>query len=181
MKGIVFTEFIEMVEERYGLEVVDRIIENAGLESGGAYTAVGTYNPGEMASLLGQLSAQVGVGVPELLRGFGEHLFGRLAMSYGGLLEGAESAFDLLERIDGVIHPEVRKLYPDAELPSFETKRVGADRLVMTYRSPRGLADLAEGLIRGCARWYGQEIEVVREDLSGGKHTRERFTLTRRG
>ena len=43
MKGIVFTEFLEMVEEKYGLEMVDDIIENANLQSHGAYTSVGTY------------------------------------------------------------------------------------------------------------------------------------------
>ena len=36
MKGIVFTEFLEMVEEKYGYEVVDQIIEESKLPSGGA-------------------------------------------------------------------------------------------------------------------------------------------------
>lgn len=44
MKGVVFTEFIEMVEGRFGLAMVDRIIEAAQLPSSGVYTAVGTYD-----------------------------------------------------------------------------------------------------------------------------------------
>ena len=32
MKGIVFTEFLELVEEKFGLEVVDEIIEKYDLE-----------------------------------------------------------------------------------------------------------------------------------------------------
>ncbi|MBT8311465.1 MAG: hypothetical protein HKP23_01335, partial [Flavobacteriaceae bacterium] len=39
MKGIVFTEFLEMVEDKFGLEVVDTIIEKAELPSEGVYTA----------------------------------------------------------------------------------------------------------------------------------------------
>ena len=35
MKGIVFTEFLEMVEEKFGLEVVDYIIESSELASEG--------------------------------------------------------------------------------------------------------------------------------------------------
>ena len=31
MKGIVFTEFLEMVELKFGLETVDKIIENSKL------------------------------------------------------------------------------------------------------------------------------------------------------
>ena len=42
MKGIVFTEFLEMVEAQFGLDTVDAIIENSDLPSRGAYTAVGT-------------------------------------------------------------------------------------------------------------------------------------------
>ena len=44
MKGIIFTEFIEMVEDKFGFEVADNIITNSNLPSGGAYTAVG-YKP----------------------------------------------------------------------------------------------------------------------------------------
>jgi hypothetical protein len=180
MKGIVFSEFLEMVEARYGLALVDRIIEHSNPASGGAYTAVGTYDPRELGALVVQLGVETGVRVSQLMQEFGEHLFGRLAGGYPQLLQGAGSAFEVLERIEKVIHPEVRKLYPDAELPRFETKRLGADVLELTYRSPRGLADLAEGLIRGCAAWYGHDVEIQRQDLSNGAHTHERFTLTRR-
>ena len=33
MKGIVFTEFLDLVEERFGLEMVDVIISQSKLES----------------------------------------------------------------------------------------------------------------------------------------------------
>ena len=52
MKGIVFTEFLEMVEETFGLETVDTIIENSNLPSEGIYTSVGTYDFNEMVSLI---------------------------------------------------------------------------------------------------------------------------------
>ena len=43
MKGIVFTEFLEMVEDKFSFDVVDTIIEQSELESGGVYNAgVGT-------------------------------------------------------------------------------------------------------------------------------------------
>ena len=52
MKGLVFTEFLEMVESKFGLEVVDNIIEHSELPSGGVYTSVGTYDFNEMLSLI---------------------------------------------------------------------------------------------------------------------------------
>ncbi len=44
MKGVVFTEFIEMVEDQFSADMVDDIIDDAQPPSGGAYTAVGTYD-----------------------------------------------------------------------------------------------------------------------------------------
>ncbi|MEO0814052.1 MAG: heme NO-binding domain-containing protein, partial [Myxococcota bacterium] len=44
MKGIVFTEFLEMVEDRFGFEAVDRLVTASGSDNDGVYTAVGTYD-----------------------------------------------------------------------------------------------------------------------------------------
>ena len=52
MKGIVFTEFLDLVEDKFGLEMVDKIIQSSDLESGGIYTSVGTYKFSEMLQLV---------------------------------------------------------------------------------------------------------------------------------
>jgi hypothetical protein len=177
MKGIVFTEFLEMIEERYSAEVVDQILLEAKLPSGGAYTAVGTYDHGEMWSLVIELSKVIGVPVPELFRAYGEHLFVRFAATYPHCLAGAKSSFDLLQGLDNVIHREVRKLYPDAELPRFEVAERTPRRMILIYESARHFADLAEGLIRACGRHFGQNIALTRESLPADGGSRVRFTL----
>ena len=58
MKGIVFTEFLELVEDKFGLEMVDKIISEAQLESNGTYTTIGTYSFSEMLQLLQNLHLQ---------------------------------------------------------------------------------------------------------------------------
>ena len=35
MKGIVFTEFLEMVEQKFGMDMVNDLIDNNTLSSGG--------------------------------------------------------------------------------------------------------------------------------------------------
>ncbi|MDP3814995.1 heme NO-binding domain-containing protein [Pseudomonas sp.] len=180
MKGIVFTEFMEMVEARFGLQTLDRIIGQAHLLNDGAYTAVGTYDHQELVQLVVALSAATQVPVPDLIKAFGQHLFGRFVLSYPRLFEGVDSAFAFLRSIDHHIHVEVRKLYPDAELPSFSYEGLGPDNLVMLYQSRRPFADLAEGLILGCIEHYGEAIELRREDLESGANNRSRFILTRR-
>ena len=44
----------------------------------------------------------------------------------------------------------------------------------------RSLADFAEGLLLGCFDYYGDVIELQREDLSEGKLTHVQFKLLRR-
>ncbi|MEQ8461536.1 MAG: heme NO-binding domain-containing protein [Sandaracinaceae bacterium] len=180
MKGIVFTEFLEMVEDRFSLETAEKIIDESELASGGAYTSIGTYDAREMGALLGALSKESGVPAPALLHSFGVHLFARFYALYPVFFEDRHNALDFLESLEEVIHTEVQKLYPDAELPRFDIRRESPDRLEMVYRSSRALSDLAAGLIAGCITHFDEQVEVSREDLSGGRGVEVRFRLERR-
>jgi hypothetical protein len=181
MKGIVFTEFLEMVEAQFSPALADRIVCAASLPSGGAYTSVGTYDHGEMWSLVIELGRATGTPVPHLMHAFGEHLFHRFAIVYPTSFENVSCAFDFLQGLETVIHSEVRKLYPDAELPRFDIAERSARHMVMVYRSQRHFADLAEGLLRGCTRHFDEPIEIARENLPADRGSAARFTLTRSG
>ena len=178
MKGIIFTEFLELVESAFSPEVADRIIEASDLPSGGAYTAVGSYDHAEIVSLVLNLSKETGTPVPDLLRTFGRHLFGQFPKVYPHFFEDTTDAFDFLASVENYIHVEVRKLYPDAELPSLDCEARENGTMVMVYRSSRGLADVAHGLIEGCFDHFGQPITIEREDLSGGSNTEVRFRIS---
>lgn len=178
MKGIVFTEFIEMVETRHSLEMGDELIESCDLPSGGVYTAVGTYNHSEMATLITRFAEMTQRPVPECIHAFGIYLFDRFHDKYPIFFEGHTDALDFLAGIEDVIHVEVLKLYPDAQLPRFDIDRQDLNTLVMTYRSERHLGDLAHGLIEQCIRSFGQNIKVDRDDLNEPEQP-IRFTLKR--
>ena len=98
MKGIVFSESLKLVEEKFGLETVDHLIESTELASGGAYTAVGTYPHSEMVALVVALSQKSGIPVPDLLKVFGHHLFNTFNKNYSVFFEGVEHPYDLLEK-----------------------------------------------------------------------------------
>ena len=77
MKGIVFTEFLEMVESHHSADMVDDIIDAARLVSGGIYTAVATYPHQELVDLILALCERTNKSVQDELRDFGRYLFGR--------------------------------------------------------------------------------------------------------
>lgn len=180
MKGIVFREFISMVENQFSLEIADHIISASDLSSDGAYTSVGTYPHQEMIDLVTHLSAATRISVTDLLHHFGRHLFGRFSVIHPEYVKTHQSAFELLRQLDGHIHVEVRKLYIDAELPAFDHEDLGEGEMVFIYRSRRKLADFAHGLIQGCVDHFGEPMQIERSNLPDdetGAHTR--FLLRR--
>ena len=172
MKGVVFTEFLTMVEKQYSEDMVDDVIDDAELPSGGAYTAVGTYDHKEMVQLLVQLSKKTGIDPSALLNAFGHHLFVALSTGYPQYVEGMESSFEVLDQLEPFIHVEVKKLYPDAELPEFETTYITDDAMGMIYRSPRCLGDLCQGLMEACFAAFKENIELSRADEAEGRIVR---------
>lgn len=166
MKGIVFTEFIDMVESKFGFGMMDDIIESSNLPSGGIYTAVGTYDHTEMVQLVVELSKRTEIPVNELLKIYGKHLFGVLMQSYAHFFPNIQSAFDLFEQIDSHIHVEVLKLYPDAELPKFDTIRINDSTIEMLYQSERKMADFAYGLIEAAIEYYHEEADIEVNQLN---------------
>jgi hypothetical protein len=166
MKGIVFTQFLEMVEGTYGYEMVDYLLSNSDLPSKGAYTSIGTYDNQEMAILLGLLHQRTLMPIPTLLHIFGRYLFKGFTEVYPQFFAGHQSAFTFLESVENYIHVEVRKLYHDAELPRFSTKRLDDKTLELIYHSERRLSDLAEGLISASVDYFQDNAKIVSEWLS---------------
>ena len=166
MKGIVFTEFLEMAENRFSTQTIKQLIEQADLPSKGIYTSVGTYDYHEMVTLVTHLSGLVGNSVPDLLKEFGRYLLKRFAAKFPHFFEGISSTLDFLPRVESFVHLEVKKLYPDAELPTFSCVLPKPGQLEMTYRSTRNLPDLAEGLILGCAEYFGESLAIEKTEVA---------------
>ena len=166
MKGIVFTEFFDMVEQKFGYEVVDAIIEQSQLPSNGVYTSIGTYPHSEMVSLLFNLSEGVNIPIDDLLRAFGGHLFDVFLSSYPHFFSATKNSFELLRSIDNHIHVEVKKLYPDATLPSFETFEHEDGTMVMIYQSERKMGQLAYGLIEATLHHFKDDYGIKSENIN---------------
>lgn len=171
MKGVVFVELIDMVEQTFGLEVLETVLASVDSPTDGAYTTVGTYSDQELYDIVGALSKETSLGADKLLYAFGKHLFSCLSDRYPAQVGSVSGCFELLTSLEEVIHPNVKKLYPEATLPSFETTEHPDGSVEMRYKSPRGLPDLAEGLIQGCADWFKEPITIEREvvDANGNE------------
>lgn len=176
MKGVIFTELLDFVEEQFSPALAAQVLSAAQIPVA-RYQPFGNYDHHELGRLIDGLSAASHVPAAELTRRFGAHVFQRFASLYPAFLDGAESALDLLAGIETTIHGELLKLYPDAEFPSFACTVTSPKHLELIYRSRRHLADFAEGLILGCVAHFGDPVEVRREDLPAVDVQAVRFTL----
>lgn len=180
MKGVIFTEFLDYIESQYGIPVSDQVITTSGIPEDRAYIASGTYPFSELQQLIGTTHAATGMPVPELLSNFGCHMFAALISRFPSLADGCEDAYSLMLDVDRKIHVEVGKLFPDAELPHIKAEAVDENTIRFEYRSPRGLADFAEGMLRGCFRHFGEDFELSRRELGAQAGQHAEFILARR-
>jgi len=176
MKGVVFTEFLTFVAEQRDEDFVDDLMAACNL-SQTSYTAVGTYDFSELATLVGGYCQMTGTSMPDALKGFGHHLAKMFQAKFPDFYASQPGIMEFVACVDGQIHVEVRKLYPDAELPRFTIVKRGADCMSVDYASCRPLGDLAVGLIEGSSAYYRQPIKIDRTAIEDEMGARTRFDI----
>jgi hypothetical protein len=159
MKGVVFNLLEQVVSEEAGESAWENAILEAGVD--GAYTSLGNYSHEELQALVGSLAPQLGMAPDETIVWFGRKALPKLAVAYPQLFEPHGRALSFLETLNDIIHPEVRKLYPGADVPVFDYRLVESDRMLMGYQSRRGLCFFGEGLIQGAAEYFSENLEVA--------------------
>ncbi|MDH4584245.1 heme NO-binding protein [Pseudomonas sp. BN415] len=158
MKGIVFNLLEEVVTRHQGEDAWDALLESTGLS--GVYTALGSY-PDEHIYRLAAAAAETLAMAPfEVLRWFGREAMPSLANRYPAYFDAHSSTRPFILSVNQIIHPEVRMIYPGADVPTFGFRDEPEGTLIMTYRSPRRLCALAHGFIEGAAVHFGETLGV---------------------
>ena len=158
MKGIVFNLLEEAVTDAHGADAWSDLIDAAGVS--GIYTSLGSYPDEEVLALVQAASAALGIGTGDVLRWFGRTAMPLLSERYGSFFEGHPSARSFILSVNDIIHPEVRKLYSGAGCPHFHFEDDPDGRLLVGYRSPRQLCQLAHGFVEGASDHFGESAEI---------------------
>lgn len=159
MKGIIFNLLEEVVTEHLGADTWDKLLAAAELD--GAFTSLGNYPDDHLFKLVAAASAALNKTPTEIVRWFGAKAMPLLARKYPPLFNRHTSSRAFILTLNNIIHPEVRKLYPGADVPDFDFDTSSPDVLVMHYRSKRKLCALAEGLSEGAAEHFGEQVAIL--------------------
>ncbi len=160
MQGTIFTSFSDMVIEKMGMECWNGLLEQTKPTSNGIYTAGAQYNDNELLEMVKLLSEQSAIAVNDLLNAFGEYMFEALYQNSPTDLSSLNNLKDFLLAIDSVIHSEVKRVHPNAYLPSFKYHNSKNGDLILQYFSKRKLCYVAIGLIRGAAAKFSEKITI---------------------
>ncbi|WP_299013019.1 heme NO-binding domain-containing protein [uncultured Photobacterium sp.] len=174
MKGIIFTEFLEIVESAFGLDVCQEMLDKA--IDDGVYTAVGSYDHRSLVKLIVSLSKITGVPAENLQEIYGEAVFIRLLKTLPAIKPQHHDTFSFIRNVESHIHTEVKKLYPDATPPKFDFLSQTSTQLIMDYKSARCMSHVCLGLIKGCAKHFNQQLQVSMEPMNK-EQSHVRFNL----
>jgi hypothetical protein len=158
VKGVIFNLVEDVVREEHGDAAWDDVVDDAGVT--GAYTSLGSYPDSDLVAIASALADRTGSDTGSVVRHVGHRSIASLAARYPEFFDPHEDVRSFLMTLNGIIHPEVRKLYPGAIPPTFDLRSDDPQVLELVYRSARGRCDLAEGLILGAADHYGQRVEI---------------------
>jgi len=162
VKGIIFNQLENMVTEQLGPEAWDTLLTQTELSTPeGIFVGPKNYPDEDLFALVGTASKVTGASADTLVRGFGRYLFPKLAALYPVFLRDGMSAKSFLMSVDRIIHVEIRKLDANAGLPTITYEDPSPDGLVVIYRSPRNLCELALGLIEGVATHFGETVAIT--------------------
>jgi hypothetical protein len=162
MKGVVFNLLETLVIRDHGPDAWDDLVDAAGVD--GAYTTLGSYPDEELLALVGAASEALSLTPPEIVKWFGRSSMPLFASSHPHFFEGHTETRSFLLTLNDMIHPEVRKLYPGADVPDFDYETPGPGRLLMHYRSARRMCAFAEGLIEGAAMHFGEQVTIAQPE-----------------
>ncbi len=156
MKGVVFKLLEEVVSAEYGEQTWDTLLDTCGLD--GVYTSLGSYPDEHVFKLVTAASEALKVSPQEILRWFGRKSMPALAQQYPVFFDTQKSTRPFLISLNSIIHPEVRKVYPGADVPVFDFDVDTSGAMLMGYNSRRKLCALAQGFVEGAAEHFREDI-----------------------
>ena len=161
MHGLIGNQLRAYTVSHYG-----RAMWIKGVQATGALLPEGSlgldrnYPDEAVIAVVAWLATAAGTSVPALLEDFGAFLAAALLRVYSPLLRSEWRTLDVIEHAEEHIHTAVRLRDPEAVPPYLQARRRSRTEVEVVYTSPRQLCALAEGIVRGLAEHYDEQITV---------------------
>lgn len=154
MKGLLFTELMEMVEDDFGYNTANAIVLRSNLLSKGVYTTARSYHRREMSVLFEQLQQHTRLPFEQLASAFGRRLCQRMLASYPQHKAYMQRIFLLISK--------------RSTTPVFDFLKADADSLTILYNPQAKTACLTEGMVKGYLEHLLEQSRIEEYVLHNG-------------
>jgi hypothetical protein len=173
MKAFIVTSMVDMLDRQHGAGEVDAILAKAGLESLRGADPNDNLPVQHMVRLSMVAAETLNTEVDDLVEQFGWYIFGVLVIEFPDQVSQPDfHAF--LQAVNTKIHPEMRRRFPNAEVPTVTVAEVQGDSILVRYASKRPFTRLACGIISAASAHFGLisavTVKESRFDEATGLH-----------
>jgi hypothetical protein len=173
MKAFIVTSMVDMLDRQHGSGQVDAILADAGLTG---LRGVDPHSDVPVQSIvrLSMVAAEaLNTEVDDLVEQFGWYIFGVLVIEFPDQVSQPDfHAF--LRAVNTQIHPEMRRRFPNAEVPTVTVEEADGDSFLVRYASKRPFTRLACGIISAASTHFGListvTVKESRFDEATGQH-----------
>ena len=159
MKGVIFNALEDFTDQNFGEDQFQGVVDSVDLETKEPFVGPGTYPDGDLLKIVGKILEVKSLKLDWALREFGKFLFPKLISINESYAKDSKGIIDFLQRVDSIIHIEVKKLFPGAVTPTFIYSDITENSLKIKYISERQFCFLMEGLILGASEYFNEPIE----------------------
>lgn len=166
MKGAISKCLLELIDEKFGEETSQKIIDASKAQSNSRKfrSTLSDVPDTDFFQLLETAIQVTGLSAEQAADAFGEYwCCTYIDKYYPFIAKKFENARDMLLGMDKV-HQQVTATMENARPPRFDFHWRNETDLEVTYKSGRNMIDIYVGLARGVGKRFGETLEVSKEN-----------------
>ncbi len=175
MKGLVYQCIKEVVVNGYGEPAWNSILKMAGTKESKTVLMFDDIPAEQILSIIGAIIETTGLSIDDVAEQFGMHWVNVVSSrAYGRFYKNEKSAKDLLLNLNTIHQQVIEKMTESIEMvsvegvhelkkprpPVFEFEWEDQNRLIVTYKSHRGLVDIFIGCVKGVGKYYNENLKT---------------------
>jgi hypothetical protein len=162
MKGSIVNCIEELVTAKFGRPKFDEILAMAGLPRDSIFLPIEDVPDAKVLEIIGATAKALGITNEQAADAFGEYWMCVYALKvYKPYYAGVKTAKEFILKIDSM-HKRMTKNIMNAHPPEFDYRWTDPQTLVMTYKSRRGLVDLAVSMAKAVGTYFKDDLKVKR-------------------
>ncbi len=166
MYGLINSALQGMIKEQFGEQKWEEVLKASGVAED-SFLTMRTYDDAITYQLAGAASEVLGAPVEACLEMFGVYWVKEVASkSYGSLMDASgDTMVEFLGNMN-TLHDRITGTFLNYVPPEFRVEPLGDGRHRIHYISKReGLVPFVDGLLKGLAERFGNEVEVLDLEL----------------